>query len=174
MQQEELKLIQKSKSGDNNAFSTLIMNYSRALYRLAKTRLYYEDDILEAVQRTIVIAYEKINTLKKESSFKSWIFKILINNCNQIHNENNKLSFQFTEEDFYEKSDINSNIFFAELMNLLDTDERTICILYYQDQYTTQEISKILNINHNTIRTKLSRAKNKIKINLENNSKEVL
>ena len=132
-------------------------------------------------QKNQVVAYdtdsvkvEKINTLKKESSFKSWIFKILINNCNQIHNENNKLSFQFTEEDFYEKSDINSNIFFAELMNLLDTDERTICILYYQDQYTTQEISKILNINHNTIRTKLSRAKNKIKINLENNSKEVL
>ena len=45
----------------------------------------------------------------------------------------------------------------------LKYEERIIIILYYSEKYTTKEISNILKINENTIKTRLSRAKEKIK-----------
>lgn len=164
------KLVKMAKNGNKEAFNQLIINYQNDLYRIAKSRLYNEDDVCDAIQDTILSAYQSIDKLVKTSSFKAWLIKILINNCNKIYQTNKNSTSLFTENDLSLSYGLESNLEFLNLMNSLSIDERTIFILYYQDSYSTKEISKILDINHNTVRSKMLRAKSK----LENILKEVL
>lgn len=164
------KLVKMAKNGNKEAFNKLIINYQNDLYRIAKSRLYNEDDVCDAIQDTILSAYQSIDKLVKTSSFKAWLIKILINNCNKIYQTNKNSTSLFTENDLSLSYGLESNLEFLNLMNSLSIDERTIFILYYQDSYSTKEISKILDINHNTVRSKMLRAKSK----LENILKEVL
>ena len=164
------KLVKMAKNGNKEAFNQLIIHYQNDLYRIAKSRLYNEDDVCDAIQETILTAYQSIDKLVKTSSFKAWLIKILINNCNKIYQTNKNSTSLFTENDLSLSYGLESNLEFLNLMNSLSIDERTIFILYYQDGYSTKEISKILDINHNTVRSKMLRAKSK----LENILKEVL
>ena len=164
------KLVKLAKKGNKEAFYKLIYHFQNDLYRIAKSRLYHEDDVCDAIQETIICAYQSINKLIKVSSFKSWLIKILINNCNKIYQENKTSTSLFTENELSTSYELDTNIEFLNLMNSLNIDERTICILYYQDGYSTKEISKILNMNHSTVRSKILRAKKKLEISL----KEVL
>lgn len=164
------KLVKMAKNGNKEAFNQLIIHYQNDLYRIAKSRLYNEDDVCDAIQDTILSAYQSIDKLVKTSSFKAWLIKILINNCNKIYQTNKNSTSLFTENDLSLSYGLESNLEFLNLMNSLSIDERTIFILYYQDSYSTKEISKILDINHNTVRSKMLRAKSK----LENILKEVL
>ena len=165
------ELVKEAKKGNKEAFNELILIYEKDLYNIAKSRLYNEDDVCDAVQETILIVYQKMKSLINPSKFKIWLIKILINECNKIY-KNKKNIFCDIENNLdsitYNKN--NSNLEFLNLMNTLNNDEKNIFILYYQEGYTCKEISKILNINQNTIRSKISRGKEKIK----NTLKEVL
>ena len=66
---------------------------------------------------------------------------------------------------FYDNQNlVESTLSFYEMIKCLKYEERIIIILYYSEKYTIKEISKILGINENTIKTRLLRAKEKIKI----------
>ena len=161
------ELIKRAKKGDNKAFQELIIYYKNDLYKIAKTRLSNIEDIDYAIKETIISAYESIHILVNLSKFKSWIITILINKCNAIYNRKQKdniVSYDFMEgEKFIPKvHDINSNIEFDALLRPLNSDERTIVVLYYNEGYKVEEISKILKINSNTVKTKLYRARKKI------------
>lgn len=161
-------LIKKAKSGDKQAFSEIISFFEQDLYKIAKTRLKEEEDIYDAIQETIITIYESINKLSKVSSFKSWMIKILINKCNDIYRKNNNFKNvinSISECDNYVSTDINNdlNIGFDDLIKPLNYEERVIVILYYMEGYKTREISEILKIKHNTVRSMLLRAKSKLK-----------
>ena len=165
------ELVKKAQKGNKESFNELILYYEKDLYNIAKSRLHNEDDVCDAVQETILIAYKSIQKLINPSKFKFWLIKILINECNKIYNNQKNSSYDIDhklDSIVYDKED--SNLEFLNLMNVLDSDEKNIFILYYQEGYTSKEISQILNINQNTILSKLSRGKEKIK----NTLKEVL
>lgn len=167
------KLVKRAKNGEKEAFEELIKVYQDTLYIIAKSRLKEEADVLDAVQETIISAYQSIDKLKKVSSFKSWLIKILINKCNYIYNGKKKetISIDSLNETKYLVEDKNLlNLEFADLLGELNCDEKTIIILYYDEKYKTKEIAKILEINESTVRSKLFRAKKK----LEKTLKEVL
>lgn len=160
--------VNKAKRGDKNAFKDLITFYQNDLYRIARSRLNSEDDIADAIQETILKAYQSIHRLSKSESFKSWLLKILINNCNDIYKRNKKiLEYEIVANELEKSVNFESNLEFMNLMKVLDTSERTICILYYQDGYSTKEIANIVNMNHNTVRSKIMRAKQKLEKNLK-------
>lgn len=163
-----IKLVKKAKDGDKEAFSELIKYYQKDLYNIAKCRLHNEDDICDAVQETILNAYSHITTLINPYKFKSWLIKILINECNKIYLKYKNNYIEISDEQNLCNKDIsNSNIEFLDLVNKLNSDEKEIFILHYKEGYSTKEISKILNINQNTIRSKISRGKEKIKNSLK-------
>ena len=79
------KLVKKAQKGDTEAFGKLIIILQEDLYKIARSRLKQEADIQDAVQDTIVTAFQTIKTLSKISAFKTWIIKILINKCNDMY-----------------------------------------------------------------------------------------
>lgn len=165
------QLVAKAKSGETKAFTELLHCIENDLYRIAKTRLSSDDDISDAIQETMIIAYKKLKKLKDNSKFKSWIIQILINECNLMYRKKNQ---QQNIVDKIENSrlinvqdntiyNINSKLDFELLISKLDYDERLIITLFYNSRYSCSEISEILNMNINTVKSKLNRAKDKIK-----------
>jgi RNA polymerase sigma-70 factor (ECF subfamily) len=136
-------------------------------------RLSSEDDINEAVQNAIVNSFISIKSLKNANFFKTWIIRILINECNHIYSFQKGNLFEEYNEDMVKeisKDYINEtidNIDFFNLVKILNYDERMIITLFYSEDLSIKEISKIMNITQSTVSTKLSRARNKLKKILE-------
>ena len=159
--------MQKAKEGDKDAFSEIILEIKKELYYLSKAKLNSEDDIADCIQDTIIISYQNIKKLKENSYFKTWIIKILINQCNK-RLRNNKKQNNYIEnipiENCMIKKELEKKkIDFDFLIKDLQSDEKTILTLFYRFEYTIKEISIILNKNENTIKSKIQRARNKLK-----------
>ena len=174
---EVLLDIKKAQKGDKQAFCRVIENIQRKLYIIARSRLSNAEDIKDAMQDTIMYAYINIKKLKEVEKFNAWITKILINSCNKIYNQKkiNILSYsEFDENKFKYESDfidLENNMNFFNIIDFLDVQEKTLITMYYLDEYTTKEISEILDINESTLRSKLSSIRNKIKIHLGKENK---
>ena len=161
------ELVIKAQKGDDSSFDELIRSLKKELYLIAKTRLSNDEDIADCLQETIINAYQNIKRIRHPEFFKTWIIKILINECNKFYKKN-KVKIVSLDDNNMEKyisngKEIESNLSFESMMKLLKQDEQIILTLYYVSGYNTKEISKIVKINENTIRTKMMRAKNKLK-----------
>ena len=159
------ELIKQAQKGNSNAFEEIILGYKNILYKIAKTRLSNIDDIEDAVQETIISAYQYIYKLRDTTKFKSWIITILINKCNRINKKKSKLNVSYEEIDverYVGKCDISTSIGFDELISILSKDEKTIMTLFYSEDYTSKEISKIMKLNENTVRRKIFDARKKV------------
>ena len=75
-------LIEEAVQGNVEAFIELMDRNSLAMYKVAHAILKNDDDAADAIQDTILICYEKLHTLKKQEYFKTWMTRILINQCN--------------------------------------------------------------------------------------------
>ena len=169
--------IKKAQNGNKQAFCRVIENVERKLYIIARSRLTNTEDIKDAMQDAIMYAYINIKKLKEVEKFNAWIVKILINSCNKIYNQKKINIFSYSEFDEnkfkYESDliDLENNMNFFNIIDFLDVQEKTLITMYYLDEYTTKEISEILDINESTLRSKLSSIRNKIKIHLGKENK---
>ncbi|WP_066889987.1 RNA polymerase sigma factor [Clostridium nigeriense] len=163
-------MIRRAQKGDKEAFIKLIEKYTQDMYKVAKSRLNSEEDIGDAIQETILSAYKNICVLKNTSYFKTWLIRILINKCNDIITNNKKVVYV---EEYYEGSinneilededNFENNIAFREILKNLSESYRTVVVLYYVNGFNTREISEILNEKEGTIKSRLSRAREKLK-----------
>lgn len=162
------ELVEKAKKNDENAFNELIYLTQNEMYLIAKSRLKNEDDIADAIQETIIACYKNLRKLRNSSFFKTWLVKILINECNKIYKRKKKYN------DYNDQTIINEyqneidqiqldSVSFDYLIRNLKDEEKLILTLYYYSDYSTKEISKILKINESTIRSKIVRAKEKLR-----------
>ncbi len=165
------ELVEKAKNKDDEAYGMIINQIKPLLYKVARTRLEDEEDVRDAISETIFIAYKKLNKLKNNKNFQAWIIRILINKCNYIYKVNNrhirlieKTNSVTTIDDFYDKSldKLENKINFEELIEDLTYEERIVFVLYFYFNYNTTEISKILKLNVNTVKSRLFRGKGKI------------
>ena len=163
-------LIDKAKKGNKEAFTQLIISVEQDLYRIARMRFSCEDDIEDAVQETIIQAFKSIKKIRNPEYFKTWIIKILINKCNKIYKKKEK-NLEYIEDISidnysYDNNDIlESNLDFYTLIKDLNYKERILLTLYYSEDFTTKQISRILKEPESTIRNRLLRSKAKIKSN---------
>ena len=165
------ELIKRSLQGDQDAYIELIESIQIEMYKIATSQLNNIDDINDVIQETIMHSYDKLHTLKNFNYFKTWIIRILINECNIIHRKRkkqlglfNKISNSVDNSTYTNNifQEVESNIDFDLLIQHLNYNEKLIFTLYYRNKYTPTEISNILNINVNTIKSRISRAKQKI------------
>lgn len=161
------ELVEKAKQGDKQAFENLIISIEDELYKIAKIKLNNIEDVNDAVQETIEKVFKSIRKLKNIKYFKTWVIKILINECNKVYKQRNKRKDYIIDDieniNIQFQTNLDSDLMFYNIIEPLNNDERIILILFYMERYTTKEISKILKINENTIKSRLSRAKEKIK-----------
>ena len=159
----ELELIKKAKQGYVNEIGQIILENMQTLYRVAFGILRTEDEINDAISNTTVIVFEKIHTLKNEEYFKTWLTRILINECYKIYNQNKKIVYLETYDQ--EKLTYNDEYVDDDIKNIvrkLDKDLKEIVILYYFEDFSVKEIAKIMKIPEGTVKSRLSRARREL------------
>lgn len=167
---KNFKIDKKNAKDDKEIFTELIKSIENDLYNIAKNKVYNIHDINDILQETIIKIYRNFNSLKDQDSFKSWSIKILLNECNKAHKSRykelllfNKITTKNPSQDIdYSIIDLENDLCFRDLLKNISPVEQNIFILHYQCDYSIKEIAEILNINENTIKSKLKR--NKIKI----------
>ena len=153
---------------DKGVFSELIQANLTSMYRVAKGILSSEDDIEDALQTTTLIAFDKIKTLRNDKYFKTWLIRILINECNKIYNQNKKSlnEIKAVKEESY-TIDKSINIDLYDAISKLSDELRVATILFYFNDLTYKEISKVLDIPEGTVKSRISRAKDRLYIMLK-------
>lgn len=158
----ELNLL---KNTDKETFSTLIESVKFKLYKTGMSILRNDDDTCDAIQETLISAYQKFDTLENKEYFSTWIIRIMINKCYDIIRKNKKVTninqkLMETADPYYEMYCNESEV--EHILNMLDSDLKTVSILYYYDDLSIEEIAETLNIPAGTVKSRLSRARNKI------------
>lgn len=159
---EDLEL---AKQGDYEALERIINQIKYKLYKTGMAILKNDDDVCDALQETLISIYKNIGKLEKQEYFSTWAIRILINKCNDIMRKNKKIKDindkmkidTINYYDIYEKESILENV-----LNNIDENLRLITVLYYYDDLSVSKISDTLNIPEGTVKSRLSRARNKI------------
>lgn len=133
----------------------------------------------EIVQDVFVRCYFNLDSFRGEASHKTWLFRITMNRC---RDEMRKKSFQklltiplssffsltsnspTPEDEFLEKSEQEK---LAELVLRLPARYREVIILYYYSGFKTEEISRMMEVNAGTVRTRLRRARQLLQKKIE-------
>lgn len=169
------ELLKKIQKGDQEAFKELVHLMENDLYRIGLTRLKNDDDIQDAIQNSMILVYQNYNKIRNPDVFKSWMIKVFVNECNKIYKTNKKTQELFTkstdqfdyETGVYTESEINGineKLNFEKLINSLSSDERMIVTMYYSSGLNCRQISDILNMKKDTVKSKLSRSVQKLKL----------
>lgn len=155
-------LIQKAKMGNPDAFTELMKSQMQSMYRTAKAILMNDEDAADAIQDTLLICWEKLNELKVDRYFKTWMTKILINNCYGIIRCNRRITYT---DELPERviEDNAKNIEWRETLSAIDEKYRVVLILFYSEGFRTKEIAKILGITDSAVRTRLSRGREQLR-----------
>lgn len=159
-------LIVKAKNGDKRAFTELMLQIKDELYKIAKIRLKNDDDVFDVIQETMILAYKSLKKLKYNQYFKTWIIRILLNECNKFYKANNKKiqeSYDILDNKIADSYDAEEKINFNFICNKLNKEDGTIILLYYMQKYTDKEIGHMMGIKESTVRTKRTRAKEKLR-----------
>lgn len=159
----ELLVVKRAMEGDKDAFAELMKENMQSMYKTAWVYLRHEQDVADAVQDTILACYEKISTLRNAAYFKTWMIRILINKCNDILRKRRPYTQQETETERGSADPGLERCEWKELLNCLEASSREIVLLYYYEELTVPEIAAVLDMNKNTVMTKLDRARKKLR-----------
>ncbi|WP_036187331.1 RNA polymerase sigma factor [Ureibacillus manganicus] len=165
-------LVKRAQLGDKEAFVQLIKDMESSLYKVSKAILLSDSECLDAVQETILIAYTNLHQVREPKFFKTWITRILINECNKIR----KVQTKVVKMDVYlEPSISEQREIFVDLQTAIDSlepDLRTVITLYYYEDLSIKEIGTILNIAVGTVKSRLNRARAKLSSLIEGHKVE--
>ena len=162
-------LIKKAIHGDADAFLELMDVNSLAMYKVAKGILGNDDDVADAVQNTILTCFEKLNTLKKPRYFKTWMIRILINECYSLLRRQKKyVSMETTEIPERKQPEKTDYSELYQAVSELKDELKLPVILYYAEDFSIREIAEILEITEGAVQKRLARARGKLKKAFEN------
>lgn len=143
---------------------TLILNSKGQLYSTAKTILYSDEDCADAIQETIAKGFSKIDTLRNDKYAKTWLIRILINECYTILRKSGKyVSLEEISDmrELHTKEETDySQLYMA--VNSLKEELRLPVILYYMEDFNIREIAQILEIFEGAVQKRLARARGKL------------
>lgn len=164
-----MDLVEQAKNGNEQAFSSLIEENKLKMYKVAKSILKNEDDVCDAIQNALMSAYTNLSKLQNNQYFSTWIIRILINKCYDIAKDNQKrhnnvidITEYNTDEGVKSYDTYNSESIIENVLNQIDEELKTVTVLYYYNDYSVSEISRIIDIPEGTVKSRLSRARSKI------------
>lgn len=153
----------------------LMQTYGNDVVRIAFTYLKQKELAEDVAQDVFIKCYEKLDTFRNESSYKTWLIRITVNRCKDVLK-----SWQYKNlfiTDFFKPNqqsivDANhqvnqENELISKQVIKLPVIYREVIILFYYQDLSIEEISELLKINSNTVKTRLHRGRQKLKESLE-------
>lgn len=145
----------------------LILASEDMMYHIAKTLLRNDADCADAIQEAIVKAFSSIHTLRMDAYGKTWLTRIVMNECYAIMRREKRLvslEDYVQEERSAEEADY-SDLY--EAISRLSEETRLTVTLYYMEGYSVKEIAALMDTTESAVKNRLARARAKIKSELE-------
>jgi len=178
--QDEKYLVSEVLSGNRKAFVQLIKQYEGLVLHIVTPLIGVNEDREDICQDIFIKVYEKLNTFQFKSKLSTWIGNISYNSSinylekkknillSNIVSTENELSFidsiniesDNPEKIIIRKEDITQ---LNQSINMLPEFQKTVVLLFYKEEMSLDEISKIMELPENTVKSHLFRAKNSLK-----------
>ena len=179
MEQKDAQLIQQVLQGDQEAFALLVNKYQKGVHALAWRKIGDFHIAQEITQDAFLRAYQKLETLKNHNLFGGWLYVIASRLCADWFqkkslpeqslevtdmNEVNRASYsRYVAQKQEAEADETRREVVKELLQKLPESERTVMTLHYLGEMTIKTISEFLGVSPNTVKSRLSRARNRLK-----------
>jgi RNA polymerase sigma-70 factor, ECF subfamily len=162
---KKLKLIRKAIHGDKECLEKLLVIHGEQLYRTAFLYVRDREDALDIVQESSYRAFLSIGQLKSEHYFLTWLTKILINCSYDVLKKRKKeVPLNYLVDLIGDKGEYREeSLDLFEAINRLNEKQKDAIILFYIQDLPISEVAKIMNIPENTVKTYLSRGKERLK-----------
>ncbi len=174
--QSDLDLITQILAGNTQVYSELVKRHQRFVFTLALRFAKNREDAEDIAQDTFVKAYKALGTFTYSSKFTTWLYTITYTTSMSflrkkkldtisIHEENSPIQIENQISDYsantVEKK--SAYAFLYQAIDLLMPDDAAIITLFYKGEQSLEEIAQTLNMESNTIKVKLFRARNRLK-----------
>lgn len=151
---------------DKEEFTRAVLEYESTLYRVAKSMLGSEADCADAAQNALLRAWEKQHTLRDTAYFKTWLTRILINECRAMLRQRARFAPLEEEAAEGEIAPEGGGELYEAVMGL-DEKYRLPVVLHYIEGFKTAEIAAMLRLPEGTVKTRLRRAREILREELE-------
>jgi RNA polymerase sigma-70 factor (ECF subfamily) len=169
---DEARLIERSLSGDSQAFGDLVCRYQDRLYNAVVHIIRCRTEAEDVVQEAFVQAYVKLQTFKFNSQFYTWLYRIAVN-VSISHRRRRKVELSVEQnrdatgdeplDTFTSPSEplerAERKVKLQRAMAQLTEEHRTIIVLRHMEEFSYEEIANILEISVGTVRSRLHRAR---------------
>jgi RNA polymerase sigma factor (sigma-70 family) len=179
MVEKDAQLIRRILSGDDEAFNTLVCKYQKSVHALAWRKIGDFHFAEEIAQDTFLQAYKNLAMLKDPNQFGGWLYVIANRLCLKWIQRNKPVMQSLEDTSMREVERSSYTRYVSEqreteaterryaivkrLLERLPESERTVVTLYYLGEMTAKEIGKFLGVSVNTIKSRLRRARERLK-----------
>ncbi|RKU19113.1 hypothetical protein C6500_11820 [Candidatus Poribacteria bacterium] len=179
MNQKDAELIQRVLQGDQDAFGFLVRKYQKGVHALVWRKIGDFHIAEEITQDAFFRAYQKLRTLKNHNLFAGWLYVIAARLCSDWFQKKSLPEQSLEVTDTSEVNQVSYSQYVAEnqaveahetrrevvkkLLQKLPESERTVMTLHYLGEMTIKTISEFLGVSPNTVKSRLSRARNRLK-----------
>ncbi len=146
---------------DANKFEQLVRDAQDTMYRVSMSMIKNEHDALDCVQNAILKAFENRHKLRKEEYFRSWLVRILINECKQTLKTKSRTEL-LSDMQLPEISSRDNPYLSVEIAQALDSlpqKVRLVVIMFYVEDYSIKEIKRVINIPEGTVKSRLNKGR---------------
>ncbi|WP_123053614.1 RNA polymerase sigma factor [Clostridium sp. JN-1] len=171
---DEISLIQRCKEGDMDAFSDLFKKYNKQAIKTVYLISGRNDIAEDVVQEAFIKCYTEIKKLRNPKTFQAWFYRLLTRivwrYCSKeknhlyiesINDNKDTIADNLALSDIVEKGEIKELI--DKAINKLSLPLKTTVILYYYNELSIKEISKILGCFQGTVKSRLCNARKLLK-----------
>ncbi|MBF0505129.1 MAG: RNA polymerase sigma factor [Candidatus Omnitrophica bacterium] len=172
MQDISEDILTRASQGDIQAFEEVYKTTSSFVYNVALRIVNNQEDAKEVTQEVFIIIYNKLKNFRFESAFKTWVYRITANYAINFAKKNSRIKTAPFDEALGEGAVENEAEAHIEeehqsqavenLLKEINPDQRACVVLRNIEGLSYQEIAKALNININTVRSRLKRAREKL------------
>ena len=148
-------------------FAKLYENVYQDMYRFALYTLGNVQDAEDVVGEAVADAYGSISSLRCREAFRAWIFKILSNKCKRKLKEYVNKTIELPQELEGHGTSMEENVQVRTAFGKLAQEERLLVAMQVWGGYNSREIGRLLRMNDNTVRSKISRALGKMRESLK-------
>lgn len=174
----ESNLVERAQGGDPRAFTQLVSQYERKIFRLAKHITQNEEDAEDVLQETFLKAYEHLPEFQRQSKFYTWIVRIAVNESLMKLRKRKSARTESLDEGFdtgeetiareiavwednpeerYSREELRRIL--EDAIDALPPIFRTVFVLRDIDELSTEETAGVLNISIPAVKSRLLRAR---------------
>ena len=166
----DAELVERYLTGDTAAFDEIMVRYERQIYRICYRFVENREDAMDLAQEVFIKAFEHLATFRRESSLKTWLYRIAMNHCINHVKKHSQEFVEVTEytgsvcsrvQDQLEEREQREQ--FRRLVKLLPPKQKAILELRINEQLSYEEIARISGRSISTIKASVFFALEKLR-----------